>query len=173
MPLGKEIVDACGNDGADVLDILDFRARFRPRGGGPGGIAKRGKIGEVAGESLGAALPDMADSEREDQTVERHLAAGVDRLEQLLHRCRAEPVAVFQLLQAAGIALGEREDIGRRGDQAVVIELLDLFVAQPFDVEGVARREMLEALDRLRRADQAAGAAPHDIRLARLFVDLA
>ena len=48
-------------------------------------------------------------------------------------------------------------------DRAIVgvEEELDLLVAQALDVEGVARDEMPEPLDRLGRADQAAGAAAH------------
>ena len=55
----------------------------------------------------------------------------------------------------------------------VVEEDLDLLLAQALDVEGVARDEMLQALDRLRRADEAAGAAAHHVDLAGLLVDLA
>ncbi len=52
-------------------------------------------------------------------------------------------------------------------------EQLDLLVAEPLDVEGVARAEMLQPLDRLRCADEPAGAAAHDVRVAGLLVDLA
>ena len=60
-----------------------------------------------------------------------------------------------------------------RADDALVVELIDALRAEPLDVEGVARDEMLEALARLRRADQPAGAAPHRILLARARIDLA
>ena len=60
-----------------------------------------------------------------------------------------------------------------RADQAFLEEQLDLLVAEPLDVEGVARAEMLETLDRLRRADEMAGAAAHDVGFAGLLVDLA
>ena len=67
----------------------------------------------------------------------------------------------------------QREDVGRRLDQAVVVEGLDVLLAETFDVEGVARDEMLEPLDPLRRADQPAGAAPDRILLAGVGIDLA
>ena len=40
-----------------------------------------------------------------------------------------------------------------------------MLLAEPFDIEGVARHEMAQPLDRLRRADQPAGAAPRPPRL--------
>ena len=43
--------------------------------------------------------------------------------------------------------------------------MLDLFGAQPFDVERRAADEMLELFHRLRRADQPAGATPHRVAL--------
>src|SRR5207248_8726085 len=54
----------------------------------------------------------------------------------------------------------EPEDIPRLADQAVLPEGADVLLAETLDVEIVPRDEVLQALDRLRRADQAAGAAP-------------
>ena len=71
------------------------------------------------------------------------------------------------------IARLQRENVGRRADQTFGEKELDQLFAQSLDVEGVARREMLEALDRLRRTDERAGAAAHDVRFAGLLVDLA
>ena len=45
------------------------------------------------------------------------------------------------------------------------IECLDLLGAEPLDVEGVAGDEMAQPFQRLSRADQAAGAAPHRLAL--------
>ena len=53
------------------------------------------------------------------------------------------------------------------------MEGIDLLVAEPLDVEGVPRGEVLELLDHLRRADQPAGAAAHRVRPAGLGVDVA
>ena len=47
-----------------------------------------------------------------------------------------------------------------------------MLLAKALDVEGVARHEMLEPLDPLRRADQAAGTAPDHILLAGGWIDL-
>src|SRR6185437_6894144 len=52
------------------------------------------------------------------------------------------------------------------------IESFDLLVAEPLYVHGVARGEMFQTLDRLSRADEAAGAAAHDIGDA-LLIDFA
>ena len=73
----------------------------------------------------------------------------------------------------AAVALGKREDVRRRLDQPIVVEDLDVLLAKSLDVEGVARHEMLEPLGPLRRADQAAGAAPDHILLAGGWIDLA
>ena len=47
----------------------------------------------------------------------------------------------------------------------------NLLGAQPFNVESVSRDEMLEPLDRLRRADQRSGAARDGIGTPRLRID--
>ena len=93
------------------------------------------------------------------------------------NRLRAEtspnPSHSLKRRPALAVARGEGEDVGGDLDQPLLEEQLDLLVAEPLDVEGVARAEMLEALDRLRGADEAAGAAAHDVGLAGLLVDLA
>ena len=73
----------------------------------------------------------------------------------------------------ARVARLQREDVGRLHDAALVVEQLDLLLAQALDVEGVARDEVLEPLLGLRRADEAAGAAAHDIGAAGRLVGLA
>src|SRR5207248_9219795 len=50
---------------------------------------------------------------------------------------------------------------------------LDEFAAKTFDVEGVARDEMIEALHHLRRTGERIDAAPRGFRLASLGVDFA
>ena len=81
---------------------------------------------------------------------------------------RSASFVVERLSRAA-----KSEDVGRRLDQTVVVEGLDVLLAEALDIEGVARHEMLQALDPLRRADQPAGAAPDRILLAGDRVDLA
>ena len=100
-------------------------------------------------------------------------APRLDGVEQIARRNLAEalPFAQGRLLLAVAFAQGE--DVGGRADEAFRVEELDLLVAQPFDIEGVARAEMLQALDRLRRAHQMAGAAAHGVHLSGLLVDLA
>ena len=96
-----------------------------------------------------------------------------DRREQVLGARLAPAFAVLEPLEAARIARFQRENVLRPLDHAFRIELLDALVAQALDVEGVARDEVLQALARLRRADEAAGAAAHRILLARARIDLA
>src|SRR3954447_17298585 len=116
-------------------------------------------------------LADMRDAERVDEARERDRAARVDRREEILHARLAPALALFEPQLA--VPPREGEDILRRPHESFVVELIDALRAEPFDVEGVARDEMLEALARLRRADQPAGAAPHRILLARARIDLA
>ena len=59
----------------------------------------------------------------------------------------------------------QAEDVGRRAHQLVFPERLHVFLAHALDVERVARHEMAQALDRLRRADEPAGAAPRRLAL--------
>ena len=127
----------------------------------------------MARQQLGIGLADMADAERIDQAVERDFAPRLDRVEQIAHRGLAIALALFELLRRALVARGEREDVGRRHHQAFLEKGLHLLLAQPFDVEGIARDEMPEPLDRLRRADKAAGAAAHRVLLAGARIDLA
>ena len=117
----------------------------------------------------------MADAEGEDEAIERDAAARLDGGEQLVDRLGAETLLGHQplVLLQTRIALLQREDVGRLHDAALVVEQLDLLLAQALDVEGVARDEMLEPLLGLRRADEAAGAAAHDVGLAGLLVHLA
>ena len=113
----------------------------------------------------------MSDAERVDEARQRDRAARVDRREEVLHARLAPALALFEPQLA--VAALEGEDVLGRADDALVVELIDALRAEPLDVEGVARDEMLEALARLRRADQPAGAAPHRILLARARIDLA
>ena len=96
-------------------------------------------------------LADMANAERIEETVERDRAARVDGVEEVARRSLAEAFPLAQRRAALPVALLKRENVGRRADQALGKEELDQLFAQPLDVEGVARDEMLEALDRLRR----------------------
>src|SRR6202012_33163 len=70
------------------------------------------------------------------------------------------------------VARLEREDVGRLLDPAALEEHLDLLVAEPLDVEGAARGEVLQVLDALERARELARAAEAHALLARR-IDLA
>ena len=76
--------------------------------------------------------------------------------------CLPKPLRSSSAREVDAVARLQREDVGRRADQLLVVERLDLLLAQPLDVEGEPRHEMLQALLRLRRADEPAGAAAHD-----------
>src|SRR5690606_14781368 len=79
---------------------------------------------------------------------------------------------VQRLLDLPAVVL-EAEDVGGGPQQALGEEQLDVLGPEALDVQGAARYEMLELLDRLRRADELAGAAAPGILLAGLLVDLA
>src|SRR6202142_624758 len=127
----------------------------------------------MAREAPRSGLADMADSKRKEETVERDRPPRVDGVEQVARRSLAESLPLAQRRAGLAIADLQREDIGRRADQAVGKKELDQFFAQALDIERVARREMLEAFDRLRRTDEGAGAAAPDVLFPRLLVDLA
>src|ERR1700722_3270996 len=55
------------------------------------------------------------------------------------------------------IALLQRENIGRLPHPLVFVEQLDLLLAQAIDIEGAARHEVLEVLDRLIGTGELAG----------------
>ena len=119
----------------------------------------------MAGEQPRRRLADLRNAERVDEPVERNAPALVDRGDELRG---AELAPALALGDAVGV---EPEDVARPADQPVLPERLDVLVAEPLDVEAVAGDEMLEPLDRLRRADQPAGAAPRHLpgsRTARL-----
>src|SRR6516225_5558732 len=72
----------------------------------------------------------------------------------------AELAPAFTFRDDLGV---EAENVARPADQPILPERGDVLFAQPFDIEAVARHEMPQALDRLRGADQAAGAAARDL----------
>src|SRR5690606_17088623 len=194
--LVEELHDRLRHDRADALDAVDFGKRGGIAMRCPcGGIAQRGELAEMAGEQPCIGLADMADPERVDEAVEVHLAARLDggekvvdvpegalrfgeRLLPLLARFllalprKRLPLLEDHLLQRLDM-LAEAEDVGGMADEAGAIERLDLLRPEAVDVEGVAADEVDEALHRLRRADQRAGAAADGILAAALGIDLA
>ena len=107
----------------------------------------------------------MADAEREQKAIDRPRARILDGGEQVARRGLAPALAVLQALELPLLLALEAEDVGRLAHLAEIVERLDLLLAEPLDVHRVARHEMAEPLDLLRRADQAAGAAAHDLAL--------
>lgn len=66
----------------------------------------------------------------------------------------------FEPGQARFILLFKGENIGRAFDHPFLEEKFNLLAAQSVNIKGVARDEMPEPFDPLRRADQPAGTAP-------------
>ena len=112
-------------------------------------------ITEMAGEPARVGLADVADAEREQEPVQRdpRAARRWRRRDCAPTSRRTLPIRARAAARSPSRAL-KRENVGRRPDQALLEEKLDLLVAEALDVEGVARAEMLQALDRLRRADE-------------------
>ena len=112
----------------------------------------------------------MADAQREDQPLERDGPARVDGANRFSADFSPQPSRFFSCCMPLPKALFQREDVGGFADPAVAIELLDLFGAQPLDVEGAAADEMLQLLDRLRRdrsARRCSGAPRRPLRGSR------
>lgn len=159
------------------MALRSFQASLKKRLGLPHRRLKGG-IGAVgARQQLRRGLADVTDAERVDEAVERNAAPFVDRRIELADADLAETVNILQLGQRLLLALLQREDIGRGADlqRRVVVfeEEVDLLRTEPFNIESVARNEVLQMLRRLRPADEATGAAAHRIHLAGLLVDLA
>src|SRR5579871_1874636 len=167
--LGEEIGDRLRDDRPDALDRREFLRCA--------GAARRGPqmlpVAEMARQPARVRLADAADAERVQEPVQRDRPARVDRFEEIAHGDFAEPLPFAQGWTSLPVAGAQGEDVGGGADHTFLEEELDLLVAEPLDVEGVARAEMLQPLYRLGRADEKAGAAPHHIDLAGLLVDLA
>src|SRR5215470_3826085 len=157
MGLAEEGDDVGRDGGADALDVVElviggtFGILGRDHGLAPG--CQRAV---VAREEARGGVPDLRDAEGIDEAFEGDAAARLDGVHQLRHRLPAPALALLE----RGLALAQTEDIGRSLQPPLLPELVDGLVAEAVDVEGVAADEMLQALDRLRRADEAAGAAP-------------
>ena len=152
--LVEELHDRFRHYRTDPFDAIDLGEGFRValrRGGG--GLPQSIEIAEVAGEEARIRLADMADAECVDEAIEVDLATRLDRAHQIADARFLVALAGFK---HSGL---EPENVGRMLDQTVAVKRLDLFEAQPLDVESVAADEVAEPLDRLRRADQRARAA--------------
>ena len=92
------------------------------------------------------------------------VAPRLDRGEEVAHRHLAEALALLEHRGPWRRRARQREDVGRRLHRQVlvVVEIFDLLLAQPLDVEGGARHEVAEVLLALERAGELAAAAPHD-----------
>ena len=157
MRLGEKADDVGGHVLADAVDVDEPDARLAV------GILCRLHLGApmreravMAGEQPRRRLTDLRDAERVDKAFERDTPALVDPGDEL---SRADHAPAFALGDNFGV---EAEDVARLMDQPVLPEGLDVLGSEPLDIERVAGDEMLQPLDRLGRADQAAGAAPRD-----------
>ena len=174
MPLLEELDDGIGHHGPMPPMAVSSACASDAGSAAAFAVSRRcSKVPKWRASRRARGLAHMRDAEREDEAVERDRAARLDRGEQVLRARLAPALAVLEPLEALRIARFQREDVLRALDQALLVELVDALHAQAFDVEGVARHEVLQALARLRRADEAAGAAAHRILLARARVDLA
>src|SRR3954454_10934920 len=174
MALLEELDERVGHDLADTADgdQLGISLRFAIRGRTHAG-AQGVERAEMAREQLAPGLADMRDAERVDEAVHRNASARLDCGEEVAHARLAPALALLEPLGQAGVAALQGEDVLRRADEALLVELVDALRPESLDVEGVARYEMLQPLARLRRADEPAGAAAHRVFLAGARVELA
>src|SRR5579883_2213433 len=163
MRLGEEAHDVGRHVLADAADVVE---------GLPGlalGIFGRDHLVPPALERLVVprqeprrGVADLRNAQCVDEPVERDPPPRLDRGDELLGAHRPPAVALGE----RSLVATQPENVGGSLYQFVGPELLDALRAEPVDVEGVARGKVLEPLHRLRRADQAAGAAAN--RLAGL-----
>ena len=107
----------------------------------------------MLGQQPRGGLAHLANAQRKDEARHVDGALRLNGAHQVVDGLVLPPLASVQPFrrQAKNVAGGF--------DQAVVEEADDVLAAQPFDVEGIARDEMLQAFVRLGRTHQAAGAA--------------
>ena len=163
MLFQKEVSDSFRNDIADAVDIVDFLTRVGPVRRLARRSTKRVECSEMPREPSRIRFADAPDAERIDEAVECDLAPLLDRREQVAHRSLAEPLPLREIEFVGLAALLQGEDVGGRLDETFLVEKFDLLVAEPLDIHGETRAEMLEPLDSLRRADETAGAAAHHV----------
>src|SRR5947209_14988689 len=111
----------------------------------------------MPGEQPCGRLADLRNAESIDKALERNSPALIDRGHQV---ARAEFAPAFALGDHLGV---EAEDVARLADQPVLPEGGDVLLAEPLDVEAMARHKVPEPLDGLRGADQPASAAPRNL----------
>ena len=85
---------------------------------------------KIAREQFRRRFTDMGYAERQDETVERHLAPRIDGIEQVSGRNLAMPLALGKLLRCPRIAGLQREDVGGLLDPLLFVEQLDLLFAR-------------------------------------------
>ena len=147
----EEIGSGLGDDIADSVNVVDLLARLASRRGMPGRLAKSLKRLERARQSDRIGFADMADAERENETIQRDLPPSLDGGKKLLGRELSKTFEILDFRQAGAVAFLQRENIGGRLDQPLLIEKGDLPVSEPFDIEGVARAKMAQLFHRPRR----------------------
>src|SRR5438105_12273551 len=99
----------------------------------------------------------MAHAERIDETLQRNVAAALDRGKEIAHRGFTVALDLLQL--QPGVALLQREDVGGLLHPTLVEEVLKLLLAEPVDIEGAARYEQFQMLDLLERTGELARTA--------------
>src|SRR5213592_395135 len=99
----------------------------------------------------------MAHAERIDEAFQRDGPALLDRSEQIAHRSLAVTLDVLQ--PDPGVARSQREDVSRLFHPSLLVEIRDLLLAEPLDIEGAARGEQFQVFDLLVGTGEFAGAA--------------
>src|ERR1700730_5766920 len=146
MRLGKETDDIGGHFRADTVDVEQPRLRLAlPIRRRLHLAPPRGERAIVTGEQPCRRLADLGNAERVDEALERNPPALVDRRHQI---ASAEV--------APALALGdhrrvEPEDVAWLADQPILPKRGDVLFTEPVDVEAIARHEMLQPFDGLRR----------------------
>jgi hypothetical protein len=137
MRLAKIIGDSLDHRAADLVERIHLRLGFLvPLGDLYASVVKFLPAAVAARERNCRRLADMTDTERVDEPLQRYLAPRINRLIEVTDRRFA---IAFDLHQVdLLVTRRKREDFRGLLHPALLIEQLDLLLAQPLDVEGAA-----------------------------------
>ena len=99
MLLGEKVRHCFRDHITNAANILDLLARYAcciTRSSAS--IAQSFKRFEVTCKTLGICFTHMANTEREDKTVERDFASGINRSKEIAHRCLTKALEIAQAL---------------------------------------------------------------------------
>src|SRR5579872_485134 len=133
----KEPIYAGSDFGTHIFQILKVFERV---------LREVHEIAHRCGQGLGRRLPNITDTQSEDQPVQRLLPGS-------LHGSPQVSDALFSVaLQRLYLVIGQPVDTGNIFKESELIELPDVRIAETTDIHSVLAGEMNDPLDHLGRA---------------------